>query len=99
MNILPSVLLIAILLAGCQNRTDFSYAPIVLVSIPDMHCESCVAKTTEVLAEQAGVRDVKVDLEAKMATVAVDRETFDGPAIIAVLEDYGFAESKIVKKQ
>jgi|GEM_PF-1892915 len=71
-------------------------APTLVLSIPNMHCESCVAKTTEVLSKQAGVVDVRVDLDTKQATVAVDEATFDGKAALAVLDDYGFTGSSIL---
>ena len=74
-------------------------APTIALSIPNMHCESCVAKTTEVLSKQPGVVDVRVNLDAKRATVAVDQATFDGEAALAVLDDYGFAGSSILDSQ
>ena len=74
-------------------------APIIALSIPNMYCESCVAKTTEVLSKQPGVVDVRVDLDAKRATVAVDQAKFDSGAALAVLDDYGFEGSKIMTDQ
>ena len=71
-------------------------APTIALNIPNMYCESCVAKTTEVLSKQPGVVDVRVNLDAKQATVAVDQARFDGTAALAVLDDYGFTGSSIL---
>ncbi len=73
-------------------------APTMMLSIPNMHCESCVAKTTEVLSKQPGVVDVRVDLDTLRAKVAIDPTTFDGATALAALDDYGFAGSSIVNE-
>ena len=71
-------------------------APTVAFSVPDMMCEhSCVPAVRETLAEQPGVKDVKVDLEAKTATVAIDKEEFDAEKAIAALKDRMFANSTL----
>jgi copper chaperone CopZ len=70
--------------------------PTIDLSIPNMHCQSCVAKTSEVLSKQPGVVDLRVDLDTKRATLAIDEASFDPQAALAVLDDYGFADSKIV---
>jgi len=72
-------------------------APTVELYVPNMYCQySCVAKVKEILANQAGVQDVKVDFEAKRATLAVDPAKFDGPGAIAALVDYQFTDSKLI---
>jgi len=72
-------------------------APTVELSVPNMYCEySCVAKVKEILSEQAGVREVKVDFETKRATLAVDQSTFDGQGTVAALIDYQFTDSKLI---
>jgi copper chaperone CopZ len=74
-------------------------APIVALSIPNMHCESCVAKTTEVLSKQSGVVEVHVDLDTKRATLAIDETLFDSQIVLDVLDDYGFKDSTILSEE
>lgn len=72
-------------------------APTVAFSVPDMMCEvSCVPAVREVLAKQPGVKEVKVELETKTATVAVDESEFDAEAAIAALVDRQFKETKLL---
>ena len=72
-------------------------APTVEFSVPDMMCEvSCVPAVREVLAKQPGVKEVKVELETKMATVAVDESEFDAKAAVAALVDRQFKETKLL---
>jgi copper chaperone CopZ len=75
-------------------------APTVAFSVPDMMCEvSCVPAVRAVLAKQPGVKDVKVELETKTATVAVDEATFDAEAAVAALVDKQFKEAKLLTAQ
>ena len=71
-------------------------APTVQFSVPDMMCEdSCVPTVRETLAAQPGVKDVKVELATKTATVAVDKDKFDADAALAALVDLQFTETKL----
>ena len=70
-------------------------SPVVTLSIPNMHCESCVAKTMEVLSKQPGVVEVRVDLDTKQATLAIDEDSFDSQNALEVLDDYGFKDSTV----
>jgi copper chaperone CopZ len=75
-----------------------SGAPTVEFSVPDMMCEaSCAAKVREILSEQAGVKDVKVDFPNKVAFVAVDEGLFDEKNAIAQLVDHQFTNSTVVE--
>ena len=72
-------------------------APTVDFSVPDMMCEeSCVPTVRETLAAQPGVKDVKVELATKSATVAVDKNKFDADAAVAALVDLQFSETKLM---
>jgi copper chaperone CopZ len=72
-------------------------APTVEFSVPDMMCEeSCCPQVRETLAAQPGVKDVKVELETKIATVAVDKDRFDAKAAIAALKDIQFVHTTLV---
>jgi copper chaperone CopZ len=71
-------------------------APTVDFSVPGMHCESCVAHVESILAEQPGVKDVEVNLEALTAKVAVDEKEFDGEKAVAALVDMQFDEAKLI---
>lgn len=70
--------------------------PTVEISVPGMMCEqSCVPTVRDSLARQQGVRDVKVDLETKTATVAVREDMFDADAAVADLLDLGFEDTQV----
>ena len=76
---------------------NVSGAPTVEFSVPDMMCEaSCAVKVREILSQQAGVKDVKVDFEHKLAVVAVDQDTFDADEAIAQLVDHQFTNSSVM---
>ncbi|MGL4514494.1 MAG: heavy-metal-associated domain-containing protein [Lacipirellulaceae bacterium] len=67
-------------------------APTVAFDVPDMVCEHmCAPKVRETLAAQPGVVDVKVDVETKLATVAVDEALFDAEKAVAALVAAEFA--------
>ncbi len=74
-------------------------APTVDFSVPQMMCEfSCAPTVRKTLAAQPGVKDVKVDLESKTATVAVDEDQFDAEAAVAALVDMQFTETQVLAK-
>ncbi len=63
-----------------------------------MMCEkSCVPKVRESLAARPGVKDVRVDLTTKTATVAIQQDEFDADAAVADLVDQGFKETKVAE--
>lgn len=70
--------------------------PTLEFSVPAMMCpHGCAPKVKELLAEQQGVKDVKVTYETKTAVVAVDEAEFDSAQAIAVLADHGFEDSSL----
>lgn len=71
-------------------------APTVMFEVSDMVCESCSAAVHDTLAAQPGAKEVIVDLESKVATVAVDEETFDRDAAVEALLDKQFSNAKLV---
>lgn len=76
---------------------NVSGAPTASLHVPSMFCEfSCVEKVKQVLAEQTGVKDVKIDFETKVATVAIDETKFDPKNAIAALIDYQFMDSELI---
>ncbi len=70
-------------------------APTVMFEVSDMVCESCSAAVHDTLAAQPGVKDVTVDLESKVATVAVDEAEFDSETALAALVDKQFSQAKL----
>ncbi|MCC6492289.1 MAG: heavy-metal-associated domain-containing protein [Pirellulales bacterium] len=73
--------------------------PTVAFSVPDMMCEfSCVPTVRDALAKQPGVKEVKVELETKTATVAVDKDQFDPDAAIAALVDLQFTNTTLASE-
>lgn len=72
-------------------------APTVEFSVPDMMCaDSCVPQVRKILAAQPGVKDVKVELATKTATVAVDKDKFDPSAAVAALVDVQFKKTALM---
>lgn len=80
-----------------QTAFNEAGAPTIQIKVPEIHCESCVKQVTEALASQAGVADVIVSLESKVATVAINEEEFKAKDAIATLVDYQFFESEVVE--
>lgn len=73
-------------------------APTVTLNVPEMHCQySCAPKVFETLIEQPGVKDVKVELDSKTATIAIDEESFDADAVIAALADVQFTNTTVAQ--
>jgi copper chaperone CopZ len=71
-------------------------APTVEFTVPDMMCEEgCAAAVKEILSKQRGAKDVRVDFEAKTATVAIEEGKFDSQLAIAELVDKGFDKSQL----
>ena len=71
-------------------------APTIEFNAPDMMCpEGCGAKVKEILSEQPGAKEVVINFEAKTATVAVDKDSFDAEAAVAALVDHGFDHSSV----
>lgn len=71
-------------------------APTLTFDVPDMMCEhSCVPTVRDTLAAQPGVKDVKVELATKTATVAVDKDAFDPDAAVAALVDLQFTKTRL----
>ena len=100
---LATTSLVLLLLTGCgscdsggSDSSSSGSVSTVVMNVPEIHCESCAAKVTEVLSEHPGVNGVTVDVESKRATVSVDQEVFDSEAALAELEDYQFSGSQIV---
>lgn len=71
-------------------------APTVEFSVPDMMCpEGCAVEVKEILVKQPGAKDVRVDFEAKTATVAIDETDFDSAQALAALIDKQFTNSSL----
>ena len=84
--------------AVTKAEFNLAGAPVVRIDVPDIHCESCVAHVAEALSEQPGVKQVMVDLEEKVASVAIDAEKFKSADALAALADYQFANSKLIEE-
>jgi copper chaperone CopZ len=71
-------------------------APTVEFAVPDMMCEEgCAFTVKDILSKQPGASDVRVDFEAKTATVTIDDGTFDAELALAELVDKGFGNSQL----
>ena len=77
---------------------NLEHAPTVTLKVPDMHCQySCAPKVYDTLVAQPGVKDVKVELETKTATVAIDAAQFDREATVAALVDVQFTNTTVTE--
>lgn len=64
------------------------------IYIEGMSCSHCVAHVEEALKEICGVKSVKVDLSAKLATVDLAHEVEDEKFKVAI-DEAGYEVSKI----
>ena len=55
-----------------------------------MTCASCVATVTKALSAVPGVTHVQVGLKTKQATVLVEINRFDQPALLTAVEKAGY---------
>jgi mercuric ion binding protein len=75
-------------------------APTVEFNLPDMMCEDgCAWTVKDILSNQPGATDVRVDFEAKTATVAIEEGKFDQQLAIAELVDKGFGNSTLKSQE
>jgi copper chaperone CopZ len=105
------IILAIVILAGCSQQSsevspaamettpaafNVGGAPTVEFSVPDMMCPtSCVAKTKEILSQQPGAKEVRVDFDTKTAVVAIESGSFNADQAIAALVDHGFDHSTV----
>jgi periplasmic mercuric ion binding protein len=85
---------------GHESTTPVAFnatgAPTVEFNLPDMMCEDgCAWTVNDILSKQPGAKDVRVDFEAKTATVAIEEGKFDSQLAIAELVDKGFGNSQL----
>jgi copper chaperone CopZ len=71
-------------------------APTVEFTVPDMMCEEgCAWTVKDILSKQPGAKDVRVEFEARTATVAFEEGKFNSELAIAELVDKGFTNSQV----
>lgn len=71
-------------------------APTIAFNVPGMHCSSCAGSICETLEEVAGVIDIETDVNAKTATVAIDKESFDPSVAIEALSEAAFTNATLM---
>lgn len=60
------------------------------ISIDGMRCQSCVKNIEGNIGSQPGIKQIKVNLEEKMATVEYDSDVCTEEAITGMISDMGF---------
>jgi copper chaperone CopZ len=111
MNRFAVLAIVVVVLSGCVRESgdvketgvaatpvafNVGGAPTVEFSVPDMMCPtSCVAKTKEILSQQPGAKEVRVDFDTKTAIVAIESRDFNAEQAIAALVDHGFDHSTV----
>lgn len=90
-------------LAGTDSESEvtevaFNVAddPTVAIEVPGMHCEACAASIEKTLVAEPGVKDIKLNVEKKTATVAIDESAFDTSKAIESLASAGWDEAEEV---
>jgi len=68
----------------------FGKSKTIVLAVEGMTCGHCVMKVTNALKALKGVKDAKVELEAKKATVTYDPSKVDEKAMIAAIVEVGF---------
>lgn len=68
----------------------FGRSRTVTLDVEGMTCNHCVMRVRKALEGVGGVKEAKVDLASKRATVKVDAEKVDDTALVAAVEDAGY---------
>lgn len=75
----------------------------VRISIDGMRCQSCVKNIEGNIGSQPGIKQIKVNLEEKMATVEYDIDVCTDVAIAEMISDMGFtatvANDNVIKHE
>ena len=73
----------------------FGKSKTIVLGVEGMTCEHCVMRVTKALTGLKGVKDAKVDLQAKKATVTYDPSKVDETAMIAAIVEAGY-QAKVI---
>jgi copper chaperone len=73
----------------------FGKSKTIVLGVEGMTCGHCVMNVTKTLKGLKGVKDAKVELEAKKATVTYDPSKVDEKAMIAAIVEIGF-QAKVI---
>lgn len=65
-------------------------APDAQLHVPDMKCEGCTQRVTNVLERLEGVRSADVSLEEKTAEIEIADESVSVAALTAAVEKAGY---------
>jgi len=68
----------------------FGKSKTIVLGVEGMTCGHCVMRVTKALTELKGVKDAKVELEAKKATVNYDPSKVDEKALIGAVVGAGY---------
>lgn len=69
-----------------------------IITIEGMHCEHCKKRVETALGELLGVKNAKVDLKNKTATVNLKDETAD-TVLMETVKELGFEPLKVETKK
>lgn len=73
---------------GCSAKSEATTAE---VKLPTLQCAVCVNTVEAAVKQVEGVQDVRVELNAKTATVTFDAKVTDVPALEQVIVQSGYA--------
>ena len=62
----------------------------VILKVNGMSCQHCVSSIHDAVAQIVGVKEVKVDLKAKLVEVEYDQAFTNELLIVECIEDQGF---------
>ena len=61
-----------------------------VLSVPNISCDHCERAITEALESQAGIQQVKVDIEKKLVALEFDESQINLDKIGALLDEEGY---------
>lgn len=88
-----AVLMLAAWSADARSRTER------VVFATDIHCAKCVRKLNDNLAFEKGVKDLKVDLDARTVTVRFDPEKTTPAKLAKAINKLGYKAEAVAPPQ
>lgn len=83
------------------TQASFNIAddPTVAIEVPGMHCAACAASIEKTLVNEPGVKEIRMNIEKKTATVAIDKSAFDAGKAIESLASAGWKDAEELSEE
>lgn len=109
MKKIPFILILALLIAACNNTQKTEQATevkkeavkpekieVAIIEVTGMHCDGCVNTVTKALKGLDGVQDAKVTLENEQAKVEFDPAKLGSDDLKNAIEESGYGVGDIL---